>query len=201
MIGGKVKGDAGAERYGHPRQQAAGAGFRAGPRAQGFDQRRPESGPRRRKAAGRRRRTRRPGPRIAPLSARNVALLHHATTPCDLLETARLPDAVFRRLAERMQKPEEMHRSPRYSRCMKLAACLAFAIAISATASAVAAEQCRFIDARSEREACYQRQETARAARQKATESRQAEQQKTYEPMTQEDAQLAKSMRGICRGC
>ena len=53
---------------------------------------------------------------------------------------------------------------------MKLAACLSFALAMSASASAVAAEQCRFIEARSEREACYQRQETARAARQKAND-------------------------------
>ena len=85
---------------------------------------------------------------------------------------------------------------------MKLAACLSFVLAMTAAASAWAtAEQCRFIEARSEREACYQRQETARAARQKADEARQAAEQRPYEPMTQEDAQLAKSMRGICRGC
>jgi hypothetical protein len=85
---------------------------------------------------------------------------------------------------------------------MKLAACLTFAIAISATASAAAAaEQCRFIEARAEREACYQRQEAARLARQKAREVQQANQQKPYEPMSSDDAQLAKSMRGICRGC
>ena len=84
---------------------------------------------------------------------------------------------------------------------MKLAACLSFALAMSASASAVAAEQCRFIEARSEREACYQRQETARAARQKAQEAQQAAQPKPYEPMASDDAQLAKSMRGICRGC
>ena len=52
---------------------------------------------------------------------------------------------------------------------MKLAACISIALAISGLPSALAAaEQCRFIEARSEREACYQRQETARAARQKA---------------------------------
>jgi len=61
---------------------------------------------------------------------------------------------------------------------MKLAACLSFALAMSASASAVAAEQCRFIETRSEREACYQRQETERAARQKANEVRQAAQPK-----------------------
>jgi hypothetical protein len=85
---------------------------------------------------------------------------------------------------------------------MKLAACISIALAMSGLPSALAAaEQCRFIEARLEREACYQRQETARAARQKANEARETEQQKPYEPMTQEDAQLAKSMRGICRGC
>ena len=85
---------------------------------------------------------------------------------------------------------------------MKLAACISIALTISGLSSALAAtEQCRFIEARTEREACYQRQETARAARQKANDIRQAAEPKPYEPMTQEDAQLAKSMRGICRGC
>ncbi|XIA62997.1 hypothetical protein ACFIOY_27295 [Bradyrhizobium sp. TZ2] len=83
---------------------------------------------------------------------------------------------------------------------MKLVAYLSFAFAIAASAAG-AAEQCRFIEVRAEREACYQRQEIARAARQKVEAERQAAQQKPYEPMTQEDAQLAKSMRGICRGC
>ena len=85
---------------------------------------------------------------------------------------------------------------------MKLAACLSFALAMIAPVSTfAAAEQCRFIEARAEREGCYQRQEVARAARQKALEARQAAQPKPYEPMSSDDAQLAKSMRGICRGC
>ena len=85
---------------------------------------------------------------------------------------------------------------------MQLAACISIALAISGLPSALAAaEQCRFIEARLEREACYQRQETARAARQKANEARETAEQKPYEPMTQEDAQLAKSLRNICRGC
>jgi len=101
-----------------------------------------------------------------------------------------------------MQKPEETRRRPRYTRTMKLAICLSFAVMMTASATAAAAEeQCRFIEARLEREACYQRQEAARAARQKANEARQVEQPKPYEPTTQEDAQLAKAMRGICRGC
>lgn len=82
---------------------------------------------------------------------------------------------------------------------MKLAACLSIALAVPGLSSAMAApEQCRFIEARSEREACYQRQETTRAARQ---EAQQAAQPKPYEPMEPEDAQLARAIRGICRGC
>jgi hypothetical protein len=85
----------------------------------------------------------------------------------------------------------------------RFAACFLFAALITVPVSSVqAAEQCRFIEARPEREACYQRQETARAARQKALETQQqAVQTKPYEPMTEEDAQMAKAIRGICRGC
>ena len=84
----------------------------------------------------------------------------------------------------------------------RFAACLSFAeLMIALTSSAQAAEQCRFIEERTEREACYQRQETARAARQKAEETQQAAQPKPYEPMDAEDAQLARAIRGICRGC
>ncbi|WP_213287613.1 hypothetical protein [Bradyrhizobium sp. sGM-13] len=85
---------------------------------------------------------------------------------------------------------------------MKLAASLLFAvILITSHANAATPEQCRFIEARAAREACYQRQEIERVARQKANQAGQAEQQKPYEPMTAEDAQLAKSLRSICRGC
>ncbi len=85
---------------------------------------------------------------------------------------------------------------------MKFAASLSFAAVMTAWVStAEAAEQCRFIETRAEREACYQRQEAARVARQKAQEAQQAAQQKPYEPMTSEDAQLARSLRNICRGC
>ena len=85
---------------------------------------------------------------------------------------------------------------------MKLAAFISIALAISGLSPALAApEQCRFIEARSEREACYQRQETARATRQKALETQQAAQPKPYEPTSPEDVELAKAIRGICRGC
>ena len=84
---------------------------------------------------------------------------------------------------------------------MKRAALISFAVILtSAPAAAATPEQCRFIEARAERDACYQRQEAARA-RQKALETQQAAQPKPYEPMEAEDAQLARAIRGICRGC
>jgi hypothetical protein len=85
---------------------------------------------------------------------------------------------------------------------MMRAAWIFLAVALtSSSGHAATPEQCRFIEARPDREACYQRQEAARLTRQKANEAREAEQQKPYEPMTADDAQLAKAMRGICRGC
>ncbi len=85
---------------------------------------------------------------------------------------------------------------------MKLAACFAFAVMMTASVSALAAdEQCRFVEPKQEREACYQRQEAARLARQKAREAQEAEQTKPYEPMSGDDADMARAIRGICRGC
>lgn len=92
---------------------------------------------------------------------------------------------------------------------MKRAARISSAIiilsAIIITPSAAVAappESCRFIEVRAERETCYQRQDAARLERQRVNEVRQqSEQAKPYEPMTADDAQLAKAMRGICRGC
>jgi hypothetical protein len=75
-------------------------------------------------------------------------------------------------------------------------------IVAASTANAAPPESCRFIEARAEREACYQRQDAARLERQRVNEVRQqTEQAKPYEPMTADDAELTKAMRGICRGC
>jgi hypothetical protein len=120
-----------------------------------------------------------------------------------------------------MQKPEETSPDYRYSRAesdsnrdqgrdMKFAACftfgvslaLSFPLAMTASVFAyAAAEQCRFVQDKVEREACYQRQEEARAVKQKAQAAREAEQSKPLEPMTSDDVTLARAMRGICRGC
>ena len=124
-----------------------------------------------------------------------------------------------------MQKPEETNPDYRYSRAkqdsdrdqgrdMKFAAGVTFAfsialslpltipLAMTASVSANAAtEQCRFVHDKGEREACYQRQEAARADKQKAQAAREAEQSKPLEPMASDDVTLARAMRGICRGC
>jgi len=89
---------------------------------------------------------------------------------------------------------------------MKFAACMTFAIllALSMTgpiSANAAAEQCRFVTDKVEREACYQRQEEARAVRQKAQAAREAEQSKPIETMSGDDEQMFRAIRGICRGC
>lgn len=124
-------------------------------------------------------------------------------------------------IAERMQKPEETNPDYRYSRAeqdsnrdqgrdMKFAACFTFGLSLAlsfplamttAVSAHAAAEQCRFVQDKVERETCYQRQEVARADRQKTQAVREAEQSKPLEPMTSDDVTLARAMRGICRGC
>ena len=61
-------------------------------------------------------------------------------------------------------------------------------------------EQCRFIQAKPEREACYQRQEKQLAAKRKPPPSADTSVQ-SLQQMRQEDEALYRSMRGICRGC
>ena len=82
---------------------------------------------------------------------------------------------------------------------MKFSAGFSFAVAMTASAPGMAEiEQCRFIQAKPEREACYQRQEIARTEKQKAYD---AAQQRPADPIEPRDDQVAKSLRSICRGC
>lgn len=92
----------------------------------------------------------------------------------------------------------------KFAGCFVFGVSLAFSLAVTISASpsaGAAVEQCRLIPDKAEREACYQRQEAARAARMKVQAAREAEQSKPLEPMTSDDATLARAMRGICRGC
>ena len=68
-------------------------------------------------------------------------------------------------------------------------------------------EQCRFIQARPEREACYARQEATLAAKRKPapaisdTRSTDARMIESLQQMRRDDAEVYRSVNGICRGC
>ena len=66
--------------------------------------------------------------------------------------------------------------------------------------AALAVEQCRFIQAKADREACYQRQEAELAAKRKP-EPRRDTTMEALEQMKHEDEALNRQIRGICRGC
>ncbi len=72
---------------------------------------------------------------------------------------------------------------------------------IGATPARAAVEQCRFVQAKPEREACYQRQEKALAAKRKPEPAAESSTVESLQQMRREDDALYKSMRGICRGC
>ena len=80
-----------------------------------------------------------------------------------------------------------------------------YAIALTLfSSSASAVEQCRFIQAKPDREACYERQEAALAAKRKPVTTRAAEDSKTMESLEQmkhEDEALNRQLHSICRGC
>ena len=78
---------------------------------------------------------------------------------------------------------------------------LACAVLMLVPAPAVAVEQCRFIQAKPEREACYERQEAALAANRKPEMAPQAKTMQSLEQMKHEDEALNRQLHSICRGC
>ena len=78
-----------------------------------------------------------------------------------------------------------------------LLSCATLALSVS---SAAAVEQCRFIQAKPEREACYQRQEAELAAKRKP-EPKRDKTMEALEQMKQEDMALDRQIHSICRGC
>ena len=82
-----------------------------------------------------------------------------------------------------------------------IASLFSYAITVTLFSSpASAVEQCRFIQAKPEREACYQRQETELAAKKKP-EPRRDPTMEAVQQMKQEDQALDRQIHGICRGC
>ena len=74
-------------------------------------------------------------------------------------------------------------------------------LTIAASPALAEVEQCRFIQAKADREACYQRQETALAEKRRQAATREARPAPPLEQMSPEDAALKAQLRSICRGC
>ena len=74
-------------------------------------------------------------------------------------------------------------------------------LSIGAAPALAEVEQCRFIQAKPEREACYERQAVALAAKRKPEPTTDATTLDSLQQMRREDDALYRSMRGICRGC
>jgi len=84
---------------------------------------------------------------------------------------------------------------------LKLAVFVMFGLMIGAAPAVAAVEQCRFIQQKPEREACYQRQEAELAAKRKPEPSVDPSKLESLRQMREEDDAVYRSMRGICRGC
>jgi hypothetical protein len=76
-----------------------------------------------------------------------------------------------------------------------------FAMMFGAAPAFAAVEQCRFIQAKPEREACYQRQETELAAKRKPEKPSDTTTMDSLKQMRQDDETVYQSLRSICRGC
>ncbi|CAN7611874.1 hypothetical protein LJR220_005643 [Bradyrhizobium sp. LjRoot220] len=91
---------------------------------------------------------------------------------------------------------------------MKILTALVSTLMLCAFPAMAEVEQCRFIQAKAEREACYTRQEAALAAKRKPepaaitdTRSTNARMIESLQQMRREDAEVYKSLHSICRGC
>jgi hypothetical protein len=76
------------------------------------------------------------------------------------------------------------------------------ALAVSAAPAAAVEQNCRFIQAKPDREVCYKRQEEELAAKRKPVvptdDGRTLE---SVRKMRQDDEAVYRSIHGICRGC
>ena len=80
-------------------------------------------------------------------------------------------------------------------------ACLLLALPIAAGPALAIEQNCRFIQAKAEREACYKRQENELAAKRKPEPAKNDETLDTLRQMRRDDDAVYRSIHGICRGC
>ena len=87
------------------------------------------------------------------------------------------------------------------TKCVILTLAALLTLIVLAASPADAVEQCRFIQAKAEREACYARQEADLAAKRAKPEPKRDSTTEALQQMKQEDAELNRQLHGICRGC
>jgi hypothetical protein len=75
------------------------------------------------------------------------------------------------------------------------------ALTLGAAPALAEIEQCRFIQAKPDREACYERQAAALAAKRKPEPPADTRTIESLQQMRQDDDAVYKSLRSICRGC
>jgi hypothetical protein len=84
----------------------------------------------------------------------------------------------------------------------KLALPTLIALAISATPAAAIEQNCRFIPAKPDREACYKRQEEELAAKRRpVAPANDGQTLETLRQLRQDDDAVYRSINNICRGC
>jgi hypothetical protein len=75
------------------------------------------------------------------------------------------------------------------------------ALSIGTAPAMAEIEQCRFIKAKPEREACYERQAIALAAKRKPEPTPDTRTLESLQQMRREDGAVYQSLHSICRGC
>jgi hypothetical protein len=78
---------------------------------------------------------------------------------------------------------------------------LLLALMFGAAPALAAVEQCRFIPAKAEREACYERQAVALAAKRKPEPGSDTRTMESLQQNRRDDDAVYQSLRSICRGC
>jgi hypothetical protein len=84
---------------------------------------------------------------------------------------------------------------------LKILVSILLGLMIGAAPAVAEVEQCRFIQAKAEREACYERQAAALAAKRKPEPSADTRTIDSLQQMRREDDEVYRSLRSICRGC
>jgi hypothetical protein len=84
---------------------------------------------------------------------------------------------------------------------LKISAALLLGFMPMAAPALAEVEQCRFIQNKPEREACYARQEAALAVKRKPAPRADTNTIESMQQMRREDAEVYRSLHSICRGC